>query len=104
MAWKLGSESIHNTLDHVLHDEDTEGLRAAVSEVEGVLEINELHAREHGHYVIVDLKISVDPDITVEAGHRVGKKVKARLLEEPEVQDVFIHINPYNIEDDVDFM
>jgi cation diffusion facilitator family transporter len=102
MAWKLGAESIHNTLDHVLHDEDTKELRAAVSEVEGVLDINELHAREHGHYVIVDLKISVDPHITVEEGHRVGKNVKKRLLEVPEVQDVFIHINPYNIDEEED--
>ena len=99
MAWKFGAESIHNTLDHVLHDEDTQELRQSVTEVEGVLAINELHAREHGHYLIVDLKISVDPYITVEEGHRVGKKVKKRLLEDPDVQDVFIHINPYNMED-----
>lgn len=99
MAWKLGAESIHNTLDHVLHDEDTQELRQTVSEVEGVLAINELHAREHGHYLIVDLKISVDPHITVEEGHRVGKKVKKRLLEDPDVQDVFIHINPYNADE-----
>jgi len=26
MVWKLGKESIHNTLDHLLHDEDTEEL------------------------------------------------------------------------------
>jgi cation diffusion facilitator family transporter len=99
MAWKLGAESIHNTLDHVLHDEDTQELRQAVSEVEGVMAINELHAREHGHYLIVDLKVSVDPHITVEEGHRIGKNAKEKLLENPDVQDVFIHINPYNADE-----
>ncbi|WP_425388922.1 cation diffusion facilitator family transporter [Cytobacillus solani] len=96
MAWSLGKESIHNTLDHVLHEEDTVELRRAVEEFEEVKQIDELHAREHGHYVIIDLKISVDPYMTVEEGHRVGKKVKKRLLEMDNVQNVFVHINPFN--------
>ncbi|UII55005.1 cation diffusion facilitator family transporter [Cytobacillus spongiae] len=96
MAWKLGKESIHNTMDHVLHDEDTIELREIIESVPNVLRIDTLHAREHGHYVIIDLKISVDPHITVEEGHHIGKKVKERLLEESNVQNVFVHINPYH--------
>lgn len=96
MAWKLGKESIHNTLDHVMHEEDTEELRNIVLNVRGVKKIDELHAREHGFYVIVDLKISVDPYITVEEGHKIGKNVKEKLLEDNDVQDVFVHINPYS--------
>jgi cation diffusion facilitator family transporter len=100
MAWKLGAESIHNTLDHVLHEEDTVPFKKVVQDVDEVKEINELHAREHGHYVIIDIKISVDPYMTVEDGHRVGKKVKKKLLEQPNVNDVFVHINPYGPEAD----
>lgn len=96
MAWILGKESIHNTMDHVLHEEDTIELRKIVEEVEEVKKIDELHAREHGHYVIIDLKISVDPSMTVEEGHRVGKKVKQRLMEQKNVENVLVHINPYN--------
>ncbi|WP_066292980.1 cation diffusion facilitator family transporter [Bacillus sp. FJAT-29937] len=96
MAWSLGKESIHNTLDHVLHEEDTLELREAVESVPEVKKINQLHAREHGHYVIIDLKISVDPNMTVEEGHRVGKEVKGKLLQMNNVKNVFVHINPYN--------
>lgn len=102
MAWKLGAESIHNTLDHVLHEEDTVELKKMVRNVEGVLLINEFHAREHGHYVIIDLKVAVDPYITVEEGHKIGKQVKKVLLEEGHVQNVFVHINPFNEEDGMD--
>ncbi|MCJ8006942.1 cation diffusion facilitator family transporter [Lederbergia wuyishanensis] len=94
MAWKLGADSIHNTLDHVLHEEDTTTFREMVASVPEVKEIGELHAREHGYYVIIDLKISVDPDITVKEGHEIGKKVKSKLLDHPDVHDVFVHINP----------
>lgn len=99
MAWKLGGDAIHNTLDHVLHDEDTVPLRETVLNEPEVKRIDELHAREHGHYVIVDLKISVDPDMTVEEGHRVGKRVKKRLMEHENVRNVFVHINPYSPEE-----
>lgn len=98
MAWRLGKESIHSTLDHVLHEEDTLEMRKTAESVEQVKRIDELHAREHGHYVIVDIKVSVDPNMTVEAGHRVGKEVKRKLLDLENVQNVFVHINPYREE------
>lgn len=96
MAWTLGKESIHTTLDHVLHEEETTYLREAVLQFPEVKQIHELHAREHGHYVIVDLKIAVDPLLTVEEGHRIGKKVKEKLLALPNVENVMVHINPYH--------
>lgn len=95
MAWSLGKQSIHNALDHVLHEEDTVEMKRAASNVDGVLNIDEFFAREHGHYVIIDIKVAVNPDITVEEGHTIGKRVKERLLEEKYVQDVLVHINPY---------
>ncbi|MBG9543511.1 cation transporter [Cytobacillus firmus] len=98
MAWRLGKESIHSTLDHVLHEEDTFEMRKTAESVEQVKRIDELHAREHGHYVIVDIKVSVDPNMTVEDGHRVGKEVKGKLLQLENVQNVFVHINPYSKE------
>lgn len=98
MAWKLGRESIHNAIDHVLHEDETEEFRTVVQSVPEVKKLDELHAREHGHYVIIDLKISVDPHITVEKGHSIGKNVKKRLLEMKNVQNVFVHINPYHEE------
>ncbi|AMX82779.1 cation transporter [Geobacillus subterraneus] len=98
MAWELGRKSIHTAIDHVLHEEEPDYLREAVLSVPDVRQINELYAREHGHYVIVDLKIAVDPLLTVEEGHRIGKKVKEKLLTLPRVRNVMVHINPYDPE------
>ncbi len=100
IAWKLGAESIHNTLDHVLHDEDTVEMRKIVESVEGVMNLDEFFAREHGYYVIIDIKIAVDPEISVQQGHDIGKEVKSRLIEQSLVRDVFVHINPYQEEKD----
>ena len=96
MAYKLGKEAIETTLDQVLPDEETAPLRELVMKTEGVEKINALFARKHGHYVIIDIKIAVQPYLSVEEGHGIGKKVKAALLTQPDVHDVFVHINPLN--------
>lgn len=97
MAYDILMESIHSTLDHVLHQEEKRPLIETCEAVPGVLRVDQLHAREHGHYVIVDVKVGVDPHITVEQGHAIGKRVKQALMKKHEnVRDVFIHINPYD--------
>lgn len=54
--------------------------------------------------MIVDVKISLDANITVEEGRRIGKHVKKALLENfLNMQNVFVHVNPYarTLEDDL---
>ncbi|HZG57264.1 cation diffusion facilitator family transporter [Paenibacillus sp.] len=97
MGYRLIMEAIHNTLDHVLHTEDAEELVQAAQHVKGVITVDELRAREHGHYVIVDAKISVNPRITVLEGHDIAKAVKHELMNKfSHVSDVFVHVNPYD--------
>lgn len=101
MAYRLAGESIANALDRVLDEEESKDLLTAASRVDGVMKVDELLARQHGHYVIVDIKIAVDPHITVEEGHRIGKRVKKELIEKfPHVSNVLVHINPYNSNQD----
>ncbi|GAB6932334.1 cation diffusion facilitator family transporter [Calditerricola satsumensis] len=95
-AYRMLNEAVHNTIDHVLHAEDAQELVEAVKRVPGVLRVDELLAREHGHYVVVDVKIAVDGRLTVEEGHEIAKAVKARLVEEfAHVRDALVHVNPF---------
>lgn len=97
MAYKLARGAIHNLLDPVLSPESSQELIDVAHNVPGVLDVTNLRAREHGHYVIVDVKVSVHPHITVEEGHRIGKQVKRTLIETfDHVEDVLVHINPYD--------
>ncbi len=54
MAWSIGAEAIHATLDHVLHEEDVIPLREAVLQVDGV---KKLVLYMHGSMVIMLLSI-----------------------------------------------
>jgi cation diffusion facilitator family transporter len=96
MGYQMLRESIHYTLDHVLHQDEATELVDAVKSVPGVIMVDELRAREHGHYWIVDVKISVDPKITVLEGHGIAKAAKQRLMTFQKVSDALIHVNPYD--------
>jgi cation diffusion facilitator family transporter len=95
MAWNIGYEAVHKTLDHTLHKEDTETMRQKVFEIDGVKSIDSFRAREHGHYIIVDIKISVPSDLSVEEGHTISKRVKDELMKIENIEDVLVHVNPY---------
>ena len=67
--------------------------------VEGVEHVHEIKARRSGQYVIVDLKLDMDPEMTVKRSHAIATEVKRRIFERfPNVGDVMIHINPHEEE------
>nr|WP_240414332.1 cation diffusion facilitator family transporter [Paenibacillus periandrae] len=97
MGYRLVMESIHHTLEHTLHDEDVAELMRTVQVIKGVIAVEHLRAREQGHYVIVDIKISVNPRISVLEGHDIAKTVKQALMKRHiHVAEVYIHVNPYD--------
>jgi len=97
---KVGYELIKSSatiiLEKVLSKEEIEIYKKTVLAVDGVQRIDQLLARTHGSYVIIDIKISVDQTISVKKGHDIAKETKKALLDKhKEVEDVLVHINPY---------
>lgn len=97
MAVDIARESLQTLMDRVvLEDRDIAPYREEMMRIDGVRRIDELRVRDHGRYVIVDVKICVDAEMSVAKGHDVAKDVKRRLIEKfARVQDVFVHVNPY---------
>jgi cation diffusion facilitator family transporter len=67
-----------------------------VNEFQEVKRIDRIRAREHGHYILVDLRISIDHFKTIKEGHDLAKLIKGRLMEKYDnIDEVLIHLNPY---------
>ncbi|NWQ39248.1 cation transporter [Bacillus sp. EB106-08-02-XG196] len=67
-----------------------------VNEFPEVKRIDRMRAREHGHYVLVDLRISIDHFKTIKEGHDLAKLIKGRMMERYDnIEEVLIHLNPY---------
>ncbi|WP_028547713.1 cation diffusion facilitator family transporter [Paenibacillus sp. UNC451MF] len=97
MGYRVVIQITNNTAERVLHEEYAEELVGAVQSVQGVIAVDDLRAKEHGHYVIVDVKICVNPRISVFEGHDIAKKVKYTLMKRfIHISEVYIHVNPYD--------
>ncbi|MGM8212385.1 cation diffusion facilitator family transporter [Virgibacillus sp. W0430] len=96
VGYSLAKESSLIMMEKVLDKEDTQVYIETVKSVSGVLKIDQIHVRTHGSYVVIDIKVGVDRNITVEKGHAISKHVKTKLMNKHhEIEDVLVHINPY---------
>jgi cation diffusion facilitator family transporter len=69
---------------------------AIISEFTEVKRIDQIRAREHGHYVLVDLRISIEHSMTIKEGHDLSKEIKEHLMGKfDNIKEVLIHLNPY---------
>ena len=89
----------YDLMDGKPTDSCVEGIRELAQKVAGVEHVHEIRCRRSGQYLIVDLKLDMDPEMTVRRSHSIATTVKERIFESyPNVGDVMIHINPH--EDD----
>lgn len=83
-------------MEQVLSDKDAQKFVDTALTVPGVQAVDELLARVHGHYVVIDIRISVDPRLSVKEGHDIGVQVRKKLTgAHSEVRSVLVHTNPY---------
>src|SRR5699024_8965277 len=77
---KVGYDLIKSSatviLEKVLKNEEIQIYKQTVRDVDGVERIDQLIASTHGSYIIIDIKFSVNQNITVKEGHDIAKKVK----------------------------
>jgi cation diffusion facilitator family transporter len=105
LIFKIAKEMLTEAFDILLERNiDTETLQeyiAAVKAFEEVKRIDRIRARELGHYVLVDLRISIDHFKTIKQGHDLAKSIKQKLIDKfDNIQEVLIHLNPYFAEDE----
>lgn len=99
----IGFETFKNAAHDLMDGSPPENLMTAVAElaetVEGVEHIHEIRARRSGQYIIIDLKLDMDPLMTVKQSHDIATRVKRLIFERfTNVGDVMIHINPHDEE------
>ncbi|MBC7278930.1 cation diffusion facilitator family transporter [Nocardioides sp.] len=75
--------------------EDVRRAKAAVSTVDGVLEVRSLRLRWIGHTLHADGDIVVPSDLRVSAGHDIAHHAEEHLLEVlPRLTSVVLHVSP----------
>ncbi len=96
IAKEMLTEAFHILIERNVEPEMMEQFEEVILSFEEVRRIDRLRAREHGHYIIMDIRISIDQDKTIKEGHDLSREIKNSLKEKYDhIQEVLIHLNPY---------
>ncbi|AXH99625.1 cation transporter [Sporosarcina sp. PTS2304] len=96
IAMEIGKESIDILMEKSVSEERLATFEKTIRSLPEVKRIDRLRAREHGHYVLVDIRIGVSGNLTIQEGHMISSKLRNLLMEENEdVDEVLIHLNPW---------
>lgn len=98
MGWKMAFQALSELIDTALDEEAVNHIRATIKGTSGVVGLHELRTRKMGDSALVDAHILVDPRLSVSEGHHIAERARKRVLEQHDVMDVLVHIDP---EDDL---
>jgi cation diffusion facilitator family transporter len=89
----------HELMDGQLPQDVVSRVISLAEGVSGVEHVHEIRGRRSGQYLIIDLKLDMDPEMTVKHSHDIATEVKRLIFTElHNVGDVMIHINPHDEE------
>lgn len=95
------SEAFNILLERSINPEILNEYITIIAAFPEVKRIDRLRAREHGHYILVDLRIAIDHTMTIKEGHDLAKKIKGELMDNYDnIDEVLIHLNPYFAENE----
>ncbi|WP_129595677.1 cation diffusion facilitator family transporter [Anaerophilus nitritogenes] len=87
--------SIDELMDASIEQEKIEGFIEKIEKIEGIMKVTDLRVRKHGSKACVDIKICVNPLLSVEKGHAIGEKAENLILKEDSmIKEVIVHIDP----------
>ncbi|MFB7642252.1 cation diffusion facilitator family transporter [Peribacillus butanolivorans] len=96
LAYGMGIEALDTLMEKSVSRERLDSFASLILTVPEVKRIDRLRAREHGHYVLVDLRVAVPGGKTIQEGHDIIRKIKKIIMDNHhDVDEVLIHLNPW---------
>jgi divalent metal cation (Fe/Co/Zn/Cd) transporter len=97
MGAQTFKRAFDDLVDAALPGASLEAIKQDAAAVAGVEHVHEIRGRRSGQFLIIDLKLEIDPQVTVLASHAIADRVKQQVFgNHPEVGDVMIHVNPHD--------
>ena len=87
-------QSYNVLLDVSMTEEEIRKIEDIIKTYEKIDHIDKVTSKAVGNSFIVIVKVSVDGNMTVKESHEIVGKLKAEILEQKNVYDVIVHVNP----------
>ncbi|MER2090660.1 MAG: cation diffusion facilitator family transporter [Sporosarcina sp.] len=101
LAYDIGKEAMDVLMEKNISQERLDEFAALIITIPEVKRIDRLRAREHGHYILVDLRVGVHGNMTIQEGHDISREIKKTIMNDhSDVDEVLIHLNPWYEEEE----
>ncbi|MBN1548658.1 MAG: cation transporter [Syntrophaceae bacterium] len=95
IGWVTFRSAICDLMDSQVSGDILDAITSIAESVTGVERVHEIRGRRSGQYMIIDLKLEMDPEMTVKRSHEIATEVKRQIFVKiSNIGDVMIHINP----------
>jgi len=99
IGYQTFREAAHDLMDGSVPPDFIQEVTRLAESVEGVEHVHDIRGRRTGQYMVIDLKLDMDPAMTVKESHDISTRVKKLIFDGfANVGDVMIHINPHDEE------
>ncbi|WP_255570598.1 cation diffusion facilitator family transporter [Cohnella sp. CFH 77786] len=97
MGYRLTAGVLRQSDRSATGEVDTRMILEAVQQIDGVVSVDEIRTREHGHYIAVDAIIRVNPRISVAEGHDIAQRVRRHLTKRfLHIAEAAVQVQPYD--------
>ncbi|MGO4110170.1 cation diffusion facilitator family transporter [Paenibacillus sp. YAF4_2] len=96
LAYDMGREAVDVLMEKAVSPEKLNDYERLVFSIPEVKRIDRIRAREFGQYVIIDVRVGIPAQFTIQEGHDISRKIKQTILtNHTDVEEVLIHLNPW---------
>jgi cation diffusion facilitator family transporter len=96
LAIHMGRTSVDVLMEKNIDESQMKQIWQLVDAVPEVKRIDRIRAREHGHYIIVDVRVGIPAQLSIQEGHDITNKIKQSIQQaNPLVKEVLVHLNPW---------
>lgn len=93
-------EASSDLMDNVPSKEIAAQIHELLNSVEEIKSIEDIHAHRFGPYLVVNLTIGIDGDLSVKDGDKIADKVERMLISGLEMlRKVYVHYHPFGTKD-----
>jgi cation diffusion facilitator family transporter len=95
-SYTMGSSAIDALMERNVDPELLSSYIELAKSVSGIERVDRLRARKLGHYILVDVRASVQGEKSIQEGHDIIREVKFTIMNaHPDVKEVLVHLNPF---------
>jgi len=96
MGYSFMWEALQDLMDRAADSKTEDEIKSTLLATEGVINIHDFKTRKMGDFIIVDVHLEINSNLSVKDGHDISVSARKILLENPIILNVMTHIDPYD--------